>query len=72
MGEEWGSGVKKNKGPRGYGRAIAQAVSRRFPNAVARIRARVWSCGISGGQSGIVAGFLLVLPVSPVNLRSTN
>jgi hypothetical protein len=36
------------------GRAIAQEVSR-------WLRARVWSCGICGGQSGAGAGFLRVL-----------
>jgi hypothetical protein len=40
------------------GRAIAQAVSRWLPTAAARIRARVWSCWICGGQSGAGAGFL--------------
>jgi hypothetical protein len=40
------------------GRAIAQAVSRWLPTSAARVRARVWSCGISGGQSGAGAGFL--------------
>jgi hypothetical protein len=39
------------------GRAIAQAVSRWLPTAVARVRARVWSCGICGGQSGAGADF---------------
>jgi hypothetical protein len=43
------------------GRTIAQAVSRRLPTAAARVRARVWSCGICGGQSGAGAGFLRVL-----------
>jgi hypothetical protein len=43
------------------GRAIAQAVSRWLPTAAARIRARVWSSGICGGQSGPGAGFLRVL-----------
>jgi hypothetical protein len=43
------------------GRAIAQAVSRWLPTAVARVRARVWSSGICGGQSGAGAGFLRVL-----------
>jgi hypothetical protein len=43
------------------GRAIAQAVSRWLPTAVARVRARVRSCGICGGQSGTGAGFLRVL-----------
>jgi hypothetical protein len=42
-------------------RAIAQAVSRRLPTAVARVRAWVRSCGICGGQSGTGAGFLQVL-----------
>jgi hypothetical protein len=43
------------------GRIIAQAVNRRLPTAAARVRARVRSCGICGGQSGIGAGFLRVL-----------
>jgi hypothetical protein len=56
------------------GRAIAQAVSRWLPTAAGRVRARVWSCGICGGQSGAGAGFLRVLrfplpifipPISP-------
>jgi hypothetical protein len=43
------------------GRAIAHAVSRWLPTVAARVRARVWSCGICGGQSGAGAGFLQVL-----------
>jgi hypothetical protein len=43
------------------GRAIAQAVTRRFPTAAARVRGRFMSCGICGGQSGIGASFLRVL-----------
>jgi hypothetical protein len=43
------------------GCAIAQAVSRWLPTAAARVQARVWSCGICGGQSGAGAGFLWVL-----------
>jgi hypothetical protein len=43
------------------GRAIAQAVSRQLSTATARVRARVRSCGICGGQSGTGAGFLRVL-----------
>jgi hypothetical protein len=39
------------------GRAIAQAVSRRFPTAAARVRAQIRSCGICGGQSGTGADF---------------
>jgi hypothetical protein len=37
------------------GRAIAQAVSRWLPTAVARVRARVWLSGVCGGAA---AGFL--------------
>jgi hypothetical protein len=43
------------------GRAEAQAVSRRLSTAAARVRTRVRSCGIFGGQSDIGAGFLRVL-----------
>jgi hypothetical protein len=43
------------------GRAIPQAVSRWLPTAEARVRSRVWSSGICGGQSGPGAGFLRVL-----------
>jgi hypothetical protein len=38
--------------PQSLGCAIAQAI---------RVRARIWSCGICGGQSGARAGFLRVL-----------
>jgi hypothetical protein len=41
----------------GLGRAIAQAVSRWLPTAAAR----VWPCGICGGQTAAGAGFLRVL-----------
>jgi hypothetical protein len=40
--------------------AIAQAVNRCLPTAAARVRARVSSSGICGGQSGAGAGFLRV------------
>jgi hypothetical protein len=43
------------------GRPIAQAVSRRLPIAESRVRTRVRSCGICGGQSGTGVGFLQVL-----------
>jgi hypothetical protein len=43
------------------GRAIAQADSRWLPIAAVRVRNRVWSCGICGGQSGAGAGFIRVL-----------
>jgi hypothetical protein len=46
------------------GRAIAQAVSRRFPTSAAPVRALVRSCGICGGQSGTGAGFLRELRFS--------
>jgi hypothetical protein len=39
----------------------SQAVSCWLPTAPARIRSRVWSSGIFGGQSGAEAGFLRVL-----------
>jgi hypothetical protein len=42
------------------GHAIAQAVTRRPPTVVARVRAQVRTCRISGGQSGTGAGFLRV------------
>jgi hypothetical protein len=45
------------------GRVITQAVSRWFPAAAAQVRARVSSCGICGGQSGAVVGFLRVLRI---------
>jgi hypothetical protein len=45
----------------GLFRAIAQAVSRWLPTAVARVRARVWSSGICGGQSGAEEGFLRII-----------
>jgi hypothetical protein len=32
-----------------------------LPTVVARVRARIWSCGICDGQSGAGAGFLRVL-----------
>jgi hypothetical protein len=54
------SGINVYK-PSGKGRAIAQAVSRWLPTAAARVRARVWSCGICGGQSGAGTGFFRVL-----------
>jgi hypothetical protein len=50
------------------GRAIAQAVSRRFPTAAARVRDGFRSSGIFGGQSGTGVGFLQVLPF-PLPIR---
>jgi hypothetical protein len=53
-------------------RAVAQAISRWLPTAGALVRVRA-ACGVCGGQSGIVAGFLRLLrfplpiipPISP-------
>jgi hypothetical protein len=45
------------------GRAIAQAVSRWLPTAVARVQTRVKSCVICGGHSVTEADFLRVLRV---------
>jgi hypothetical protein len=38
-----------------------QRLSSFAPTAAARVRARVWSCGICGGQCGAGADFLRVL-----------
>jgi hypothetical protein len=71
----WCRRPRPTKGSR-EGRAIVQAVSRWLPTAASRVRARVWSCGISGGQSGAVAGSLRVLRFSlpifipPIALQS--
>jgi hypothetical protein len=62
------------------GRAMAQAVSRRLPNELARVRAQVRACGIYDGQSRTGAGFLRVLqfhmpilipPTAPHSLSSS-
>jgi hypothetical protein len=39
----------------------SSGVGHRLPTPAARVRGRVWSCGICGGQSGAEAGFLRVL-----------
>jgi hypothetical protein len=46
---------------------MAQEVSRRPLTAEARVHARVSSCGICGGQSGIGTGFLRVLRFSQLS-----
>jgi hypothetical protein len=70
IGSEWAQTLNR----------VAQAVSRRLPNAAARVRARVRSCGICGGQRGIGAGFLRVirfplpihiLPIAPQSSLSS-
>jgi hypothetical protein len=42
------------------GRAVAEAVSRRLPTTVARVRSYGKSCGICGQRSGAGASFLRV------------
>jgi hypothetical protein len=51
--------------PWNKGRAIAQGVSRWLPTAAARVRSRIWSREICGGQSGSGARFLRVLRSPP-------
>jgi hypothetical protein len=52
------------------GRARADAVSRWLPTAAARVRARIWSSRICGGQNGAEAGYLRVLRFFPAKLHS--
>jgi hypothetical protein len=49
------------KGRMSLGRVIAQAVSRRLPNAAAWVPVQVRYCGVCGGKSGTREGFLRVL-----------
>jgi hypothetical protein len=49
------------------GSAIAEAINRWLYTAAVRVRARVWSSGICGGQSGARAGFLRV-PLFPLSI----
>jgi hypothetical protein len=53
------------------GRAVAQAVSRRFHTAEARLRYQVSPCGICGGQSGTGSGFRSSPSVFPCQYHST-
>jgi hypothetical protein len=54
-----------------YGRAMAQAVSRRPLTAKARVRSRVNPCKIYGGQSGTETGFFPSTSVFPCQFHST-
>jgi hypothetical protein len=54
-----------------YGRAMAQAVSRRPPTAEARVRSRLTPCGICGGQSGTGTGFSPSTSVYSCQFHST-
>ena len=53
------------------GRAMAQAVRRRPLTAEARVRSRVSTCGICGGQSGTGTGFTPSTSVFPCHFHST-
>jgi hypothetical protein len=55
----------------GQGRAMAQAVSRRTITTESRVRARVNTCGICGGQSGTGTGFSPSSSVLPRQYHST-
>jgi hypothetical protein len=50
---------------------MAQAISRRPPNKEARVRDRVCSCVILGGQSGTGADFSQSSSVFPCQYHST-
>ena len=54
-----------------YGRAMAQAVSRRRLTAEARVQSRVSQCGVCGGQSGTGTGFSPSNLVFPCQFHST-
>jgi hypothetical protein len=64
-GKQWIDGWSGEWVSEVLGHAIAQAVSRGLPTSAARVRARVWSSRICGGQRGAGAGFLRVLRFSP-------
>jgi hypothetical protein len=63
--------MKMDKSKKNEGRAMAQAVSRRPLTAEARVRFRVSSCGICGGQSGTGTGFSPNTSVYPCQFHST-
>jgi hypothetical protein len=54
------------------GRAIAEAVSRWLPTAVARVRARVWKVGFVVEIMAPRGRFSPSTSISPANLHSTN
>jgi hypothetical protein len=53
-----------------HGRAIAQAVNRRLPTAAARVKTRVWSCGILWWTKWLWGKFSPRTSVFPANLHS--
>jgi hypothetical protein len=62
------SGLKNKPSKKKAGRAVAHAVSRRLPTAVARVRAPNRLCGICGGQRGTGTGFVQVLRFPQSNI----
>jgi hypothetical protein len=50
--------VSDSRFSKSAGRAVGQEVSRWLPTAAARVRSKVWSSRICGGQSGAGAGFI--------------
>jgi hypothetical protein len=56
---------------RQYGRAMAQAVSRRPPTAEFWVRSRVSPCGVCSGRSGTGTGFSPSSSVFPCQFHST-
>jgi hypothetical protein len=53
------------------GRAMGQAVSRKPPTAEARVRSRVSTCAICGGQCGTGTGFSASSSAFPCQFHST-
>jgi hypothetical protein len=54
------------------GRDVAEAVSRRLPTAMVRVRTRLKSCEICGVESDTAAGFLRVLWLLLPFIHSSN
>ena len=54
-----------------YSCAMAQAISRRYLIADARVRSQFGPCGIFGGQSAIWTSFLLVFQLYPLIIGGT-
>jgi hypothetical protein len=64
---------RTGRSPFFQGRAVAQAVSRVHPTAAARVRQKMRSCGIFGGQSGTETGSLPALRfLLPILITATS